>query len=97
MACILDSDYEGDSISGITYELDVPSFPLGFFDDVEYSKTVLTISAAYILRAKSGGNPVNAASGHGGGIISMKNGATSKKERIDNGNGNAMARAMAGD
>jgi hypothetical protein len=77
--------YEGDSISGTTYELDVLSFPYGFFDDVEYSKTILTISSASIKRARGGsraagvgGKPTNS---HGGGVISMKKGATTKKER----------------
>lgn len=96
VACVLYPEYEGDSISGMTYELDVSSFPSGFFDDVEYSKTVLTISEASILRARGGGNSANPAIGHGGGIISMKNGTKAKKERLDNGNGNGNGGGLRG-
>ena len=80
MACVLDPEYEGDSISGITYELYTPSFPPGFFKDVEYSKTALTISKALIKMAGGG-------SKHGGGVISMKYDATATKELRGNGNG----------
>ena len=81
MACVLDSEYEGDSISGITYELDVSSFPPGFFKDVEYSWTNLTISSASVKRAGEDDE-------HGGGIISMKKGATATKGRGNGINGN---------
>ena len=79
VACVLDPEYEGDSISGITYELNIPSFPPGFFKDVEYSKTALTISKALIKTAEGGK--------HGGGVISMKYDATATKELRGNGNG----------
>ncbi len=79
IVCVLDMEYEGDSISGTTYELDVPSFPYGFFDDVDYSKTILSIS-------------------HGGGVISMKNGATAKKEwRNNDGDGSGGLRGSNGE
>ncbi len=104
IACVLDSIYEGDSISGTTYELDVSSFPYGFFYDVEYSETILTISSASIQRAMVGvdavgvgGKPNKPASrSHGGGIISMKNGTKAKKERLDNGNGNGNGGGLRG-
>jgi hypothetical protein len=73
--CVLDPEYEGDSISGTTYELDESSFPSNFFHDVEYSSTILTISTASIRKSTVGR--------HGGGIVSMKKGATATKERID--------------
>ncbi len=94
--CVLDAEYEGDSISGMAYELDVPSFPNGFFDDVEYSKTILTISSASIKRVGGGGGkPVNS---HGGGVISMKKGATAKKEHgISGGNGGGGLRGSNGE
>lgn len=73
-------EYEGDSISGITYELYVPSFPHNFFGDVEYSTTALTISSALIKKVGAGRK-------HGGGIIIMKDGAKATKEFRGNGNG----------
>lgn len=73
-------EYEGDSISGITYELYTPSFPHGFFDDVEYATTDLTLSQALIKTAGGRGK-------HGGGVIFMKNGATAAKESRGNGVG----------
>ncbi|KAL3778796.1 hypothetical protein ACHAW5_006762 [Stephanodiscus triporus] len=73
--CVVDPEYEGASISGTTYELDESSFPYNFFDDVEYSSTVLTISTASIRKSTVGRN--------GGGIISRKKGATATKERLD--------------
>lgn len=102
IVCVLDMEYEGDSISGMTYELDVPSFPYGFFDDVEYSKTILSISSASIRRAGGGrgaagvgGKQTNS---HGGGVISMKNGATAKKKRRDrDGDGNGGLRGSNGE
>ncbi|KAL3783672.1 hypothetical protein ACHAW5_007501 [Stephanodiscus triporus] len=73
VACMLYPEYEGDSISGITYELYTPSFPHGFFEDVDYSTTDLTISAALVKTAGAGRE-------HGGGVIVLKNGATATKE-----------------
>ena len=104
IACVLDSIYEGDSISGTTYELDVSSFPYGFFYDVEYSETILTISSASIQRAMVGvdavgvgGKPNKPASrSHGGGIISMKESSTATKERRGNGNGNGGGGGLRG-
>jgi hypothetical protein len=80
VACMLYPEYEGDSISGITYELYIPSFPHDFFKDVEYAATDLTISNALIKTAGAGRE-------HGGGVIFMKNGATATKEPRGNGVG----------
>ena len=104
VACVLDPVYEGDSISGTTYELNVSSFPYRFFYDVKYSETVLTISSASIRRARVGvdaagvgGKPSKPASrSHGGGIISMKEGSTATKERRGNGNGNSGGGGLRG-
>jgi hypothetical protein len=71
--CVLDRKYEGDDIAGTAYALDESSFPADFFDDIEYSSTVLSISTASIRKSAVGR--------HGGGIISMKKGATATKER----------------
>ncbi|KAL3801468.1 hypothetical protein ACHAW5_005041 [Stephanodiscus triporus] len=80
VACMLHPEYEGDSISGITYKLYTPSFPHNFFEDVEYATTDLTISAALIKTAGGRGK-------HGGGVIFMKNGATATKEWRGKGKG----------
>jgi hypothetical protein len=82
----------------------VSSFPYGFFYDVQYSETVLTISTATIRRARNGvdaagvdGKPNTSASrSHGGGIISMKEGSTVMKERRGNGNGNGGGGGLRG-
>ena len=86
---MLHPEYEGDSISGITYELYTPSFPHNFFEDVEYATTDLTISAALIKTAGGRGK-------HGGGVIFMKNGAKATKEWRGKGKGNNNGGGLRG-
>lgn len=62
-----------DGIARVAYEFDESTLPYGFYKDVDFSKTTVTISAASLIK-KAGGK-------HGGGKIVVQPGATIKKEK----------------
>lgn len=61
-----------DGIAGIAYEFDESTLPYGFYKDVEFSKTTVTISAASLIKPSGK---------YGGGKIVIQPGASIKKEK----------------
>lgn len=77
--CIMDAQYEEGNLGGIAYTLDEGTLPYGWAKDVEWSETVLTISKASVARSRGK---------HGGGVISVKPGASVSKEKKKHPQGN---------
>ena len=71
--CEMEAEYEEGNIAGVTYELDEATFPYGFFRDVEYSDTLLTISKAAVKKSNKGK--------HSGGVLAVEPGSSLKKEK----------------
>ena len=71
--CDMEPEYEDDGLRGISYEIDEDSFPYGFFKDVDYSETLVTVGTAKVKKNNGRKN--------GGGIISVEPGSTLKKEK----------------
>ena len=70
--CEMEAEYEEDNIQGMVYDIDESTFPYGFFRDVEYSETLVSVGKAKVKRNNGK---------HGGGVLSVEPGSSLKKEK----------------
>jgi hypothetical protein len=70
--CEMEAEYEEGNIQGMVYDIDESTFPYGFFRDVEYSETLVTVGKAKVKRNNGK---------YGGGVLSVEPGSSLKKEK----------------